>query len=147
MELLQRIQQDLISAMKEGSDVEADILKIVISALKNKKISKGEDLTEEEEVKVVFSEAKKIKDSISKYEEAGREELAKRERKQLEFVMEYLPEQADEEEIEKIVEETIEEMDAESMKDMGPVMGAVMGKLEGKADGSIVNKIVREKLS
>jgi hypothetical protein len=147
MELLDKIQQDLVSAMKDHSDAEADILKILISALKNERIKKGEDLSKEEEIKVVFSESKKIKDSIEKYEEAGRNQLAQRERKQLEYVMEYLPEQASKDDIEDIVDEVIKEVGAESMKDMGPVMGKVMNKLEGKADGAVVSKVVRSKLS
>jgi hypothetical protein len=147
MELLQKIQQDLVSAMKAHSDTESDILKILITSLKNERIKQGEDLDQEQEIKVVFKEAKKIKDSIEKYEEAGRDELARREHKQLEYVMEYLPEQADEAEIEEIVEKAIEEVGAENMKDMGPVMGKAMNELDGKADGSIVSKIVKEKLS
>jgi uncharacterized protein len=139
----------MLTAAKEGNSAEADILKVVLSSLKNEKIAKpdGTALTEEEEVKVVFSEAKKIKDSIEQFGKAGREDLAEREKEQLAVVEKYLPEQAGDEDIRKAVKEVIEETGASDMSHMGMVMGASMKKLQGKADGKVVSEVVKDMLS
>ncbi|MBN2101158.1 GatB/YqeY domain-containing protein [Candidatus Dojkabacteria bacterium] len=149
MSLLQEIQKESILAMKEKNTVKQDILKLLIAALKNAQIAKpgGKELTKEEEVKVIFSESKKIKDSIEKFKEAGREDLLNREEEQLGYVEKYLPAQAGEDDIIKVVEKAIKEVDASGMGDMGRVMGLVMKELQGKADGAVVNRIVKSKLS
>jgi uncharacterized protein YqeY len=149
MSLTETIQKDMLTAAKEGRSVQADILKVVLSSLKNEKIAKpgGTALTEEEEMKAVFSESKKIKDSIEQFEKAGREDLAKREREQLAVVERYLPEQAGEDDIRKVVKEVIEETGASNLGQMGMVMGVSMKKLQGKADGKIVSEVVKDMLS
>lgn len=149
MELLQKIQQDSVSAMKSGSRVRADILKMVLASLKNAAIAKPGDtkLSLEEEVKIVFAEAKKLKDSIEQYRQAGRDDLMAREEEQLKCVMEYLPEQLGREDIEKAVDKAIGQLQVSGMGDMGRVMGVVMKDLQGKADGTLVSDIVKEKLS
>lgn len=149
MELLQKIQQDSVAAMKSGSRVKADILKMVLASLKNAVIAKPGDtkLSPEEELKIVFAEAKKLKDSVEQYKEAGRDDLVTREEEQLKCVMEYLPEQLGREDIEKVVDKAVGQLQASGMGDMGKVMGVVMKELQGKADGTLVSSIVKEKLS
>lgn len=147
MAILEEIQKELMSALKSGDSVQSDVLRLLISALKDARIAKAEALTEDEELRVVFSESKKIKDSIEQYENAGRDDLAQREKTQLEYVEKYLPTQASEEEIEKAVDEAIKNLHATGMQDMGKVMGAVMPSLQGRADGGLINQIVSKKLS
>ena len=149
MSLTETIQKDMLDASKEGDSARSDILKVVLSSLKNEKIAKpdGTDLTEEEETKVVFSEAKKIKDSIEQFEKAGRDDLAEREKEQLSVVEKYLPKQAGEDDIRKVVKEAIKETGASNKGQMGMVMGAAMKKLQGKADGKVVSSIVADMLS
>lgn len=149
MSLLQEIQKDSISAMKSGNRVESDILKMVLTSLKNALIAKpGEEkLSSEEEMKIVYSESKKLKDSIEQYKKADRKDLIAREEEQLKCIMKYLPEQAGRGDIEKIVGKVIEQVNASGMGDMGRVMGIVMKDLQGKADGSLVKDVVKEKLS
>lgn len=139
----------MVAAAKAGKTDEVDILKLVLASLKNAKIDKsdGSDLSEEEEVQVVFSEAKKVKDSIEKFEEGGRDELAAREKEQLKVIEKYLPEQAGQDEVRKIVQKIIEDTGASNMSQMGMVMGASMKELQGKADGKVVSEVVKELLS
>jgi uncharacterized protein YqeY len=85
-------------------------------------------------------------DSIESYERAGREDLAARERAELEIVRGYLPRQLDEEEVRGIVMQAIAEAHATSPKEMGAVMKIVMPKVKGAADGKLVNRLVRELL-
>ena len=149
MSLLETIQKDSFAAAKAGKSVESDILKIALSSLKNAQISKGasDELSEEEEVKIVFGESKKIRDSIEQYEGGGRQDLADREKEQLAVIERYLPKQADESEVRSVVSAIIEETGATGIASMGMVMGNTMKKLQGKADGKLVSDIVKEMLS
>lgn len=149
MSLLETIQKDMLSAAKDGKAVESDILKMVVSNLKNALIAKGpgESLSEEEEIKLVFSEAKKLKDAAEQYRSGGREDLAKREEEQLVVVERYLPQQASVEDVRAVVVDVIKETGVSGMGAMGMVMGNAMKKLQGKADGKIVSDIVKEELS
>ena len=148
MSILKKIQQDSISAMKEGKKEELEILKVVATSLNNAQIQKGreEKLSKDEEIKIISTEVKKLKDSISQFETAGRDELAKREAIQLEIAIKYLPTQLDDKEIESIVKEVIDEVGATSKGDMGMVMGAAMTKVAGQADGNQVKEIVMKML-
>ncbi len=149
MSLIQKVREDYTSAFKAGNKSESDILRIVIAALQNAKIAKGntEELTDEEALKVIHGEAKKIKDSIEQFTAGNREDLATHEKEQLPYVERYLPAQASTEEIEKVIDAIIAETGAAGPRDMGKVMGATMKKLQGKADGTVVSDIVKKKLS
>ncbi|MEA3357354.1 MAG: GatB/YqeY domain-containing protein [Patescibacteria group bacterium] len=149
MSLLEKVQKDLVASLKARNSVKSDVLRLLVAALKNAGISKpsGEEMSESDEVKVIFAESKKLKDSVEQYSKAGRDDLSKREKEQLGYVMEYLPEQMSEKEIEKLVDKAISKIGAESMRDIGKVMGIVMGEVSGKADGVVVSKIVKKKLS
>ena len=138
-----------MKAMKAGNSDEADIFGIVLASLKNAKIAKSDDsdLTEEEEIKVIFSESKKISDSIEKFKEGGRDDLVKHEEKQLEVVQKYLPTQADEDEVKAVVRRIIDETGASGMGSMGMVMGSAMKELEGRADGKVVSDTVKNMLA
>jgi uncharacterized protein YqeY len=119
------------------------------SALQYHEIQKGGagyTATDEDVIEVVGREIKKRKESIELYEKGGRQELADKEKRELEVLQGYLPEQMSEEEVRKLVEETIQSLGASTMQDMGKVMGALSAKTKGKADGSLVSSIVREQL-
>ena len=146
MSLLETLRKDMFSATKDGNTTKADILKMVIAAIKNAEIEKGEVLDDKEIVKVLRKEVKKIQDSIAQFTTMGRQDLVDRETKQLEVLQEYLPKQMSEEEIKKVVKAKIVELEAEGMRDFGKVIGAVMKELSGKADGSIVKDIVESLL-
>ncbi|NIA30162.1 MAG: GatB/YqeY domain-containing protein, partial [Actinobacteria bacterium] len=89
---------------------------------------------------------KKRRESIKIYSEAGRDDLAGKEQRELDVIQSYLPQQLSAEEIEKIVDEAIEETGAQSMKDMGRLMGAIMPSVKGRADGKQINEMIRQKL-
>lgn len=141
------IKKQIVEAMKAKDEIRLSTLKLLSSALHNAEIDKRGDLTEEEELEVVRSEAKKRKDAIGAYEKAGATGRAEKEKEELVILQEYLPQELSDEEIEKIVDETISATDAENIKDMGKVIGFVMGKAKGRADGKKVSELVRLKLS
>jgi hypothetical protein len=142
MSLTSRIKDNLKGAIKQGNSLEVSVLRMSSAALHNAKIAKGGELDEEEEIEVLSKEAKKRRESIEAFDKGGREELADKERKELEILKQYLPERLSEEELEELVRETIDKVGAGSKADMGRVMGVVMGKVKGRADGSKVKDVV-----
>ncbi len=149
--LLTKIKDDLKKAMQAKDERLVGVLRMLISALRNKEISlrKGDniELSDEQIVEVVASEIKKRKDSIEAYNKAGREDLAKNEEEEIKILEKYLPEQLSEEEIEKIIKEAVASIGEVSPKDFGRIMGMVMPKLKGKADGAKVQEIVKKIIS
>ncbi len=146
-DLLKKLQEEMKAAMKSGDKEKLSTVRMLISEIKKVQIDQKKELTDEEIVQILQRYAKQRKESIKQYREAGREDLAEKEERELKIVQEFLPEQLSEEEIKKIVEEVISETGASSMKDMGKVMKAVMEKVKGRAEGSVVSSIVKEKLS
>ncbi|ACF45779.1 MAG: GatB/YqeY domain-containing protein [Prosthecochloris sp.] len=151
MSLKERINTDLKEAMKSGEKNRLNAIRSIRAALLEKEVSirvggKAE-LTDEQELEVVISLAKKRKDSIQQYIDANRPELAETEKAELEILETYLPAQISHEEIEQTVMTIIAATGASSMKDMGKVMGAAMKELKGKADGGTVQEIVKSALS
>lgn len=147
MPILHDLQNEMKQALKSGDKERLSVIRMLISEIKKVQIDAKKELSDEEIIDVLQRYAKQRKEAAKQYREAGREDLAQKEEKELEIVSQFLPEQLSEEEIRKIVEETIKEVGASSIKDMGKVMQAVMPKVKGRADGSIVSKIVKENLS
>jgi len=150
----ERIQNDIREALKAGEEIKVGTLRMVLAFLINKEKEKGlpaggqgKEISDEEAMDVLQTEAKKRRESIEAFEKGGRPELAEKEKKELEILKAYLPEQLSEEEIEKLVVEAIEKTGATSMQDIGKIMGALMPQVKGKADGNLVNTIVKEKLT
>lgn len=151
MVLKERIDQDLKDAMKSGDRNRINTVRAIRAALLEKEVSMRvggkAELSEEQELEVIMSLAKKRKDSIQQYKDAGRTDLADTEQEELTVIETYLPAQMSEAEVETAVKEIIAQVGATSMKDMGKVMGAAMKKLKGKADGGKVQSIVKSALS
>ena len=147
------LQQDIMSALKEAmkskDQTALTALRAVKSAILLAQTESGakEELTEEEELKILQKQVKQRKDSAAIYIEQGRQDLADPELAEAEVINQFLPEALTNEEIEKVVVMVIESVGAEGMKDMGKVMGAVSQELAGKADGKTISNIVRAKLA
>lgn len=147
MALRDKIINDLTAAMKAKDANRLSVLRMVKANLMNRQIEKGGDLTDEEVTKALQSLVKQRRDSIEQYENAGRMELAEKEKSELAVMEDYLPQAASVEEIEKAVSDAIRETGASSMKEMGAVMKAAQARLVGKAaDGRLVSETVKAKL-
>ena len=149
MALTDQLQSDMTAAMKARDTETVATLRMVIAAVKNAKVSAGHsgDVTDEETLELLTREAKKRNEAAEAYDEAGREELAAKERRELEIIRRYLPEQLDEDTVRALVDEAIAETGASGPSDLGKVMSAVMPKVKGRADGKVVNAVVRERLT
>jgi uncharacterized protein len=145
----QKLQQELIDAMKSGDETKKSTIRMLISAISYYEIDKGGagyTATPEDIMIVIEKQAKNRKDSIAEYQKANRQDLVDKEAAELEILEKYLPEKMSEDDVRKIVEETISETGASSLQDMGKLMGALSGKLKGQADMGQVSAIVKEKL-
>lgn len=143
------IQEDLKQAMLSHDEERLSTIRMLKSALQYFEISKGGagyEASDEDVVEVVGKEIKKRRESIEMFEKGGRQELADKEKKELEVLQGYLPAQLSEDEIRTLVENAITETGAKTIQDMGKVMGALMPKTKGKADRQLVSTVVREKL-
>ena len=147
MSIIEKIDIELIKALKSGEKEKVVVLRGLKSDIKYKEIDKGENLTNEEVIDVLSVNTKKIRDSIEQFDKAGREDLVTKEKAALEIISEYLPEQLGEEELRGIVKQAVEESGAESPQQMGLVMKIVMPKIKGRADGKLVSKLATEFLA
>lgn len=147
MSLKERLTQDLKDAMRNRDAVRLRTIRSLRAALLEKEIeerSGGEaTLTEEQELAVLQKQAKQRRDAIEQYEQAGREDLAEKEREELAVITSYLPRPLSEEEIREVLLEIIRETGASSPRDMGKVMGPAMSRLRGRADGRTVQALAR----
>jgi len=148
MSLQKQIMEEMKAAMKSKDTVALQALRAVKSAflLAKTEAGAGDDLTPEQEMKIIQKQVKQRKDSAAIFIEQGRQDLAEPELKEVAILEKFLPEALSEEAIEKVVLETISNLGAEGMKDMGKVMGVVSKQLAGQADGKTISGIVRKNL-
>jgi len=147
MTKLEIIDADIRDAMKARDKDKLTYLRNFKSALKYKEIEKKDKLTEDEEITILSSVSKKLRDSIEQARDGDREDLATKSEDELKLLMGYLPEQMSPEEVEKIAREIIERLNDDGPLNKGIVMKNLMPKVKGKADGKVVNEIVQRLLN
>ena len=148
MSLTERVQKDMIDAMRHKEELRLSTLRMMKAALQLKRVDKRADLDEKEELQVFSTMVKQRKDSIEQFEKGNRHELAKKEADEISIIENYMPKAVGEEEIAAAVKATIAEMGSPTMKDMGAVMKNVMAKFGGaRVDGKIVSETVKKQLA
>ena len=145
--MLNKINEDLKTAIKQGDTVSKSVLRYLKSEIHNREISIGSTLTNEQIVDVLNKQAKQRRESIEAFTNGNRSDLVEVEEKELSIIMNYLPEQLSQPEIEDIVKNGIEETKATSSQDIGKVMAWEMPKVKGKADGKIISATVNKILN
>lgn len=145
MSYSERIVEDMKAAMKSGNSEKVGVLRMLRAAMLELQKS-GNEITDELELQSLQKQAKMRKDSITQFEDAGREDLAEKERAELVIIEEYLPKQLSNDEIRAAVLSIVAETGATGVADFKVVMPKAMGQLKGRADGSQVQAIVREEL-
>jgi len=148
MSLSVEIMTQLKAAMKAKNQVALTSLRAIKAEilLAQTKTGSKQELTEDEEIKIIQKLVKQRKDSAIIFSEQGREDLAQPELEQVAVIEQFLPEQLTEGEVEKVVLQFIESLGASGMKDMGKVMGAVNKELAGQADGKTIATLVKKNL-
>jgi uncharacterized protein YqeY len=148
MNLKERIDQDLKIAMKSGDKIRLSVVRSIRALiLEFEKSGASKELTPEEEIKMLSTAAKKRKESIEQFGNAGRSDLVENEEAELKILMNYLPKQLDENEIKSEVQRLASEIGAKTKDDFFKLMPLVMKELKGKADGKIVKSIVENLLA
>ena len=148
MTLTQRVQKEMVDAMRKKEELRLGTLRMMKAALQNKRIEKRADLEESEELQVFTTMIKQRKDSIEQFEKGNRHELAVKEAQEIGIIEAFMPQPLGEAEIVATVRTVIAEMGAPTMKDMGTVMKNVMAKFGGaRVDGKIVSETVKKALA
>jgi len=145
--LRKKLQQDQIIALKSGDKDKLEVLRFVISAIKNREIEKKAELNDEETILVLKKFAKELKESIVAFEKGKRADLVQANKKQLEIISQYLPAEITDEELKKEVEKIIAEN--KSVYDQNPkvIIGICMKLLRSKADPSRIIKALSSRLN
>ena len=146
MTLKERLQKELVEAMRARDTLKVDVIRLLRNSIRQKEIELKKELSDDDVIKILSNAAKQRKESIKAYEAGNREDLVEREKRELDIIESYLPEKLPQEELIKIVEDVIKEVGASSLRDLGKVMPKVMAKVKGRTDGSEVQAIVRSKL-
>ena|SRR3989338_1192363 len=143
--IYEKLETDIITAMKAGDAFGVTTLRMLKAAILNKEIaSRPKKLTEDDVVAVTQTEVKKRKEAAGEFAKGHRPELAEKETKEAELLTKYLPAQFSDDELKTIVAKVVKDTGATSIKDMGKVMAAVMPQVKGRADGQRVSGAVKE---
>lgn len=143
----ERLRSELHRALKNKDSIRVSTLRMMIAEITNKEKEGGKPPDEQDFYKVFYGMLRKREEAITEYQKAQREDLANKERAEMEIIKEFLPKQISEEEIRKEAQMVIVEVGAKDMKSMGAVMGVLTKKLAGKAPGAVISKIVKEELT
>ena len=147
MSLKARIQEDIENAMRAHERERLAALRLISAAIKQKEVDERVDLNDEQVLAVLDKMVKQRRESLEQYESAGREDLAEKERYELDLIQAYLPEPLAEAELAALIQSTISELGASSIRDMGPVMNALRGQVQGRADMKAVSQAVKAQLT
>jgi len=147
MTLKEKVQADLITAMKAGDEVRKGALRMLKAAIMKWEVDgEKKEAGDDTVMTLIAKEVKQRKDAIEGFKTGGNLEMAAKEEAEMKLLMEYLPAQLGEAEVRQIIGDTLTEAGISTKAEMGKAMAAVMPKLKGKADGGMVNRIVGELL-
>ena len=145
-EIAAKLQQEVIAAMKAKDKARLGVLRMLQAAVKQVEVDERRELEDEDILKILTSYARKVKDQISSYGDAGRDELKTAAEVELTIVAEFLPAEMSDEELAAIVAAAVAETGASGPQDMGKVMKAVLAQTTGRADGGRVSALVKKSL-
>ena len=137
------IERDIKALMKSGEKRKVEIVRFVLSHLKNEEKEKKRDLETSETIQILKRLLKRNQESFDQFNKAGRDDLASKEKEEIEVIQTYLPEEISEEDLIKIIKETITSSGASSIKEMGKVIGLIKKSHGDNADMSLVSKHVK----
>ena len=148
MIIKEKLNTDLLAAMRAKDEVRVSVLRLLKAAVMKFEVSgdKKKEANDEEIMQIIGKEVKQRKDSIEAYRKAAREDLAKQEEAEMKILQTYLPTQMTDEEVRAVVTNVIKQSGAASKADFGKVMGAVMAQVKSKTEGQVVSRLVGEVL-
>lgn len=147
MTLLEQIQKDMVSSMKEKDSFTLAVLRMVKGAVQLEAINKKKELSDDEVVSVIAKQIKMRNDSIAEFEKAGRDDLVEQNKKEVVLLNKYMPAQLSDDEINNVIDEVFSIVNPSGIKDMGSIMKEISPRVKGKADMGKVNAIIKDRLS
>lgn len=147
MSLKARINDDVKAAMRAGETRRRDALRLLLAALKQKEVDERKDLSDADVVAVIDKMIKQRRDSITQFEQGGRQDLADTEKFEVSVLQAYMPQAMSDTEIDAAVSTAIKDSGAQGMADMGKVMAALKPRLAGRADMAKVSALVKARLA
>jgi uncharacterized protein YqeY len=145
--LKEQIVAEMKSAMKAGEKEQLATIRLILSAVKQVEVDTRTELNDQDLIKILDKMAKQRRESITQFEQAGRNDLADKEKSELAIITNYLPQALSEGEVSQLIDQAVSQTSAASMKDMGAVMAILKPQMQGRADMSQVSKLIKAKLS
>lgn len=147
MSLREQINDDLKAAMRSGETVRRDTIRLLTAALKQREVDERKTLTDADVLAVIEKMIKQRRDSISQFEQGGRQDLADKEKQELTLLQAYMPQAMGEDELAAAIASAVAETGAAGPADMGKVMAVLKPKLAGRADMGKVSAAVKARLT
>ncbi len=147
MSLKEKISDDMKAAMRAKESEKLATIRLINAAIKQREVDERIELNDEQVLSVIEKMIKQRKDSITQFEAGGRQDLADKEKAELEVLAAYMPAQLSEAEVQAEVQAAIAQAGAAGPQDMGKVMGVLKGKLAGRADMTAVSALVKAALA
>jgi len=135
------------TAMRSSDKSRLQTIRLILAAVKQQEVDTREEQSDENIIAILTKMQKQRRESISQFEQAGRQDLVDKEQSEIQVISEFLPEALSDDEIDKLVADALTSSGAESMKDMGKVMGILKPKLAGRADMGAVSAKIKSALS
>lgn len=145
--LKEQIVAEMKSAMKAGEKQRLATIRLILSAVKQVEVDTRTELNDQDLIGILDKMAKQRRESIEQFEQAGRNDLADKEKSELVIITDYLPQALSESEVSQLIDQAVSQTSAASMKDMGAVMAILKPQMQGRADMSQVSKLIKIKLS
>lgn len=145
--LKQRIQEDMKTAMKAGDKERLGVIRLIMAAIKQREVDERIQLDDTQVVAVLDKMVKQRRESISQFQAANREDLAKVEAAEISVIQDYLPQALNDNEIDDLIRAAMAETGAASIADMSRVMALLKPKMQGRADMSVVSTRIKSLLS
>jgi uncharacterized protein YqeY len=142
-----RIETEIRIALKAGEKEKLSTLRMLLAAIKNERISRGEELDETAFLGVVRKSVKERRESAEQYRAGNREELAAKEEREIEILSAHLPPEIGEDDLRAAVLAIVADLGLEGPAAIGQVMREMMSRYQGRADGGVISRIAREILS
>lgn len=147
MSLRDQINDDLKAAMRSGDTVRRDTIRLLTAALKQREVDERKTLADADVLAVIEKMIKQRRDSISQFEQGGRQDLADKEKQELTLLQTYMPQAMGEDELAAAIAAAVSETGAAGPADMGKVMAVLKPKLAGRADMGKVSAAVKARLT
>ncbi len=148
MALLDRIQTDMVAAMRAKDELKLNAIRMIKAALKKHEVDSMKPLDEGTELQILGTLIKQRREAAEMFRKGDRAELADKEEAELKLIESYMPSAPSDQEVEDAIAQALADTGATTQKQMGLVMKAAQAKLAGKrVDGKALSEKVRSRLA